>query len=143
MTNTISGTKDDKVCPLCQSPYMPPSGKPIYSAEDALPHLEHFRNKKQEYFICLSLDSSKRIITLRIVTIGLLDIALVHPREVFAGPLSDRAASVIVAHNHPSGDPRSSSADLEATRQLAAAGILLGVPLESHVIIASNGHVNF
>jgi len=77
------------------------------------------------------------------VTIGTLTSSLVHPREVFAGPLKDRAASVIVAHNHPSGDPHPSHKDIEATQQLAAASILLGIPLRDHIIVAAEDYYSF
>lgn len=108
-----------------------------------LPRLAFIRHKKQEYFVCFSLDSNNKIITRRVVTIGLLDVALVHPREVFAGPLKDRAASVVVAHNHPSGDPQPSAADIEATRQLTEAGELLGIPLSEHLIVAKGKFYSF
>lgn len=104
-------------------------------SDDVLGRLKFIRNKKQEYFICLSLDSAGRVITRRTVTIGLLDAALVHPREVFAGPLKDRAATVVVAHNHPSGDPNPSKADIAATQQLVAAGQILGIKLQEHIIV--------
>ena len=101
------------------------------------------RNKKQEYFLCLSLDSAQRLITRRVVTIGLLDTALVHPREVFAGPLKDRAASVIICHNHPSGEPEPSGQDIEATQQLVAAAQILGIRLRDHIIVEKATHYSF
>jgi DNA repair protein RadC len=111
--------------------------------EDVIARLNFIRNKKQEYFVCFSLDSRGRVITRRVVTIGLLDMALAHPREVFAGPLKDRAASVIVAHNHPSGDPTPSKEDIKTTQQLIAAGQLLGVPLHDHIILTSRNQYSF
>lgn len=117
--------------------------KPLRTIEDILPHLNFIRNKKQEYFVCLSLDSGHRLIRKRVVTIGLLDMALAHPREVFAGPLTDRAASVIVAHNHPSGDPRPSQQDIAMTQQLVASGILLGVELREHIIVTFDESFRF
>ncbi len=93
--------------------------------------------------MCLSLDSGGRLINQRVVTIGLLDAALAHPREVFAGPLTDRAASVIIAHNHPSGVAAPSDHDIALTQQLAAAGQLLGIPLQDHIIIAAKAHYSF
>lgn len=111
--------------------------------EDVLPYLKFIRTKKQEYILCLSLDSGNRLIARRVVTIGTLTSSLVHPREVFAGPLKDRAASVIVAHNHPSGDPHPSRKDIEATQQLVAAGILLGIPLRDHIIVTSDCYFSF
>ena len=115
----------------------------LAATEDVLPYLKFIRNKPQEYFICLSLDSVGRVITRRTVTIGLLDIALAHPREVFAGALKDRSAAVIVAHNHPSGNPQPSKEDIKTTQQLAAAGVLLGMPLVDHIILAKREHFSF
>jgi len=117
--------------------------KPLYTIEDTLPYLKFIRTKRQEYIICLSLDSGNRLLARRTVTIGTLTSSLVHPREVFAGPLKDRAASVIVAHNHPSGDSHPSRKDIEATQQLVAAGILLGIPLRDHIIVTKNSHYSF
>lgn len=117
--------------------------KPLYTVEDVLPHLNFIRSKKQEYFVCLSLDSGHRLIRRRVVTIGLLDMALAHPREVFACPLKDRAASVIVAHNHPSGNPQPSQQDAHITQQLVAAGLLLGIEAKDHIIVSSNSHFSF
>lgn len=117
--------------------------EPLTRIEDILSYLKFIRTKKQEYFVCLSLDSKHRLITRRVVTIGLLNATLIHPREVFAGPLKDRAASIIVAHNHPSGDPEPSRQDIEVTQQLVTAGILLGIPLRDHIIVARMGHFNF
>lgn len=118
--------------------------RPLLTTTDAiLAQLNFIRNKKQEYFICLSLDSAQRLITRRTVTIGLLDVSLAHPREVFAAPLKDRAASVIIAHNHPSGIATPSKADLKTTQHLIAAGILLGIPLHDHFIVAHTNHYSF
>lgn len=117
--------------------------KPLFTIEDILPYLKFIRTKKQEYTLCLSLDSGNRLIARRVVTIGTLTASLIHPREVFTGPLKDRAASIIIAHNHPSGDPEPSKADISATQQLIAAGILLGVHVSDHVIIANEEYFSF
>jgi DNA repair protein RadC len=116
---------------------------PLSTVENILPHLKFIRNKKQEYFVCLSLDSGYRLIKRRVVTVGLLDRVMAHPREVFAGPLQDRAAYVIVAHNHPSGDPEPSGHDIALTQQLAAAGQILGVSLRNHIIVALDDYYAF
>jgi len=115
-------------------------GRLLHTSKDILAQFNFIRSKKQEYFVCLSLDSNYRLIAKRVVTIGLLDKVLAHPREVFADPITDRAAYVIVAHNHPSGVAEPSSKDIELTQQLVAAGILLGVPLRDHIIIAGARH---
>lgn len=117
--------------------------RPLTTADDILPRLNFIRNKKQEYVVCLSLDSTGRVIIRRVVAIGTLTASLIHPREVFAGPLKDRAASVIVAHNHPSGIAEPSSADIEMTQQLAAAGQILGVPLKDHLIVGREDYYSF
>jgi DNA repair protein RadC len=105
-----------------------------------LSYLGFIRNKKQEYFVCLSLDSGSRLIARRIVTIGLLNFSLAHPREVFAGPLKDRAASIVIAHNHPSGIAEPSKEDIATTQQLMAASQILGIPLCDHIIITAEGY---
>lgn len=130
----------DERCPLC---YKPVVTKPLRSNKDVLACLKHFRDKRQEFLVCLSLDSGERLINQRVVTIGLLDVALAHPREVFAGPLTDRAASVIIAHNHPSGVAAPSGNDIALTQQLAAAGQLLGMPLQDHFIVTRAGYFSF
>lgn len=116
---------------------------PLLTVEDVLMYLRFIRTKRQEYFVCLSMDSEHVLIARRTVTIGLVDTALVHPREVFAGPLKDRAASVIIAHNHPSGTISPSRQDAKATSQLAAAGELLGIPVYDHVIVSKGGYFSF
>lgn len=115
----------------------------IRDHKDILYLLDEFRNKKQEYLVCLSISSSDRLIAKRVVTIGTLDSALAHPREVFADPLADRAAYIIIAHNHPSGEARPSGKDIEMTQQMAAAGQILGVKLRDHFVITKNGYFSF
>jgi len=117
--------------------------KPLSTADDILAHLAYIRHKRQEYLVCLSLDSGGRLIIRRTVTIGLLDVSLAHPREVFAAPLKDRAASIIIAHNHPSGEAAPSKQDIETTQHLIAAGILLGIPLKDHFIVTRTGYFSF
>lgn len=112
----------------------------IQSTEDALSLLQDIRNKKQEYFVCLTLDGANRLIAKRTVTIGTLTSSLVHPREVFADAITDRAASIIVAHNHPSGSLRASKADQEVTRRLEEVGDVIGINLIDHIVIANRSH---
>lgn len=127
-------------CVFCQQPSV---SKPLRTAKDILACLEFFRDKRQEFFVTLSVDGDGRLILRRIVTIGLLDVSLVGVREAFAGPLTDRAKSVIVAHNHPSGIAEPSSEDIKTTQQLAAAGVLLGIRLEDHLIVTETGYFSF
>jgi len=118
-------------------------GRPtIRSASDALPYLQSIRAEKQEQFACLSLNGAGEVLATRVVTVGLLDTNQVHPREVFADPIADRAASILVAHNHPSGTLAASAEDLALTERLAAAGRLLGIPLLDHLILTADGHLS-
>ncbi len=110
----------------------------IDSPEKAVELLADIRDKKQEYFVCLTLDGAHRLIAKRVVTIGTLTASLVHPREVFADAIADRAASIIVAHNHPSGSLEASQADREVTNRLRQAGELLGIGLVDHIIITKD-----
>ena len=119
------------------------SEQPVIDSPDkAADQLSDIRDKKQEYFVCLTLDGANRLISKRIITIGTLTSSLVHPREVFAEAISDRAASIIVAHNHPSGNLQSSDADRQVTERLKEVGVLLGINLVDHIIVTSKDFVS-
>lgn len=107
----------------------------IDSPKKAVDQLTDIRNKKQEYLVCLTLDGANKLITKRTITIGTLTSSLVHPREVFADAISDRSASIIVAHNHPSGNVEPSQADRDVTNRLREAGDLIGIKLIDHIIV--------
>lgn len=116
--------------------YLSESDQPVLdSTEKVGEELKDIRDKKQEYFVCLTLDGANRLIAKRTISIGTLTASLVHPREVFADAITDRAASIIIAHNHPSGNTKPSKADIEMTKRLKDAGELLGIKLLDHIII--------
>ena len=115
----------------------------ITIAQDVLPLVADIAGKQQEYFICISLNGANEVIEKRVVTIGLLDKSPVHPREVFADVIADRAAAVIFAHNHPSGDSQPSEADLRMHDQLTDAGKILGLRVLDHVIVTRKGYYSF
>jgi DNA repair protein RadC len=118
-------------------------GRPrIREPKDVIPYVQHIADKKQEYFLCLTLNGAGEVIQTRVVTVGLLDSSQVHPREVFADAIADRAAAVILAHNHPSGSLEPTPADLEVTRQLAEAGRILGIAVLDHVIVSKKGFLS-
>ena len=96
-----------------------------------------------EEFHVAVLDSQHRLERDITVTRGILNSSLVHPREVFRQAIAERAAAIIVVHNHPSGDPSPSSEDRSITRQLVAAGRLLDVPVHDHIIIAGDRFLSF
>lgn len=121
--------------------YIVESEKPIInSTENAVNQLKCIRNKQQEHFVLLTLDGANRLINMRTITMGTLTASLVHPREVFAPAIEDRAASIIVAHNHPSGSLEASDADKQITKQLQQAGEILGIKLLEHIIVAKNAY---
>lgn len=110
---------------------------------DVLPLVAHYGDRKQEYFLCLSLNGAHEVIATRVVSVGLVNRALVHPREVFAEPVTDRAAAVVVAHNHPSGHVEPSREDRDVTERLTAAGRTLGIQVLDHIIFSTEGYYSF
>jgi DNA repair protein RadC len=108
----------------------------------ALPLIAEMRDKRQEHFICITLNGAGEVLESRIVTVGLLNHSLVHPREVFADAITDRAASVICVHNHPSGSLEPSPQDIAITTQLREAGLLLGIQLIDHIIVTKTGFLS-
>ena len=117
-----------------------PHGIRISHPPDVYPLIRHLADRRQEHFISISLNGANEVIAVRTVSVGLVNRALVHPREVFADPITDRAAAVIVAHNHPSGNLSASRDDLSITRQLKEAGQTLGIKLLDHLIFDHSGY---
>ena len=117
-----------------------PRGLKISFPPDVYPLIRYLADRRQEHFVCVSLNGANEVIAVRTVSVGLVNRALVHPREVFAEPITDRAAAVIVAHNHPSGNLNPSPDDLAITRQLKAAGRTLGIQLLDHLIFNNCGY---
>jgi DNA repair protein RadC len=115
----------------------------ITGARDVLPLLADIAARQQEHFVCISLNGANEVIERRTVTVGLLDKSQVHPREVFADVITDRAASVILAHNHPSGELKPSNSDLKIHEQLTEAGRILGIRILDHVIVSKKGYYSF
>lgn len=101
------------------------------------------RDLRVEEFHLLALDSQSQVLRDVLITRGLLNSSLVHPREVFRAAIAEAAAGIIVVHNHPSGDPTPSAEDRAVTRQLAEAGRLLDLPVYDHVIIAGDRYLSF
>lgn len=115
----------------------------ISKSFDALPFVQEYRNKKQEYFICISLDGASHVIQNRVISVGTLTESLIHPREVFTDTITDRAAGVIFVHNHPSGLLDPSEADKIITKRLLEAGKILGIMVLDHIIITQKSHYSF
>ena len=125
-----------------REPVQPLAEAAIREASDAVTYFEGIRSMPQEVFAVMSLDGANHPIRTRWVTVGLLDSNQVHPREVFSDPISDRAASILVAHNHPSGTLDASPEDLALTKRLVKGGEILGIRVLDHLIVTRDGFLS-
>jgi DNA repair protein RadC len=123
--------------------YLIRENKRLTSAQDVYDELRSFSTKSQEHFLSITLDGASHIINTRTEFIGTLNQSLVHPREVFADAIADRAAGIIIAHNHPSGTLEASRADIQITERLKEVSKLVGIELLDHVILAKQGYYSF
>jgi len=123
--------------------YLIRSNRRITDAKDVYEELKSFSTKSQEHFLTITLDGASHIINTRTVFIGTLNQSLVHPREVFADAIADRAAGIIIAHNHPSGTLEASRADISITQRLKEVSKLVGIELLDHVILSKHGYYSF
>ena len=121
----------------------PLPGGPIRGPEDVLAHVRDLARAHREHFVVLLLNARHELQCRETVSIGSLNASIVHPREVFRPAILHAAASVVLVHNHPSGDPEPSEEDLGITRRLSEVGELVGIGVLDHVIVASRGTVSF
>jgi DNA repair protein RadC len=119
------------------------SGVRIKHPQDIFTLVRHYADRKQERFLCLSLNGAHEVLAVRVVTVGLVNRTIVHPREVFADVILDRAAALIVAHNHPSGQLQPSSEDDEITCRLKAAAEILSLRLLDHLIFSESAWFSY
>jgi DNA repair protein RadC len=101
-----------------------------------------FYAKEKEYLYVVSLNSKRQLISRDLMSIGTISETLVHPREIFMQALVKNAVSIVLAHNHPSGDPNPSFQDISMTRRVAKAGVVLGIPLIDHVVVSDERFVS-
>ena len=120
-----------------------PEGTKIETPADILPLVRHYADRKQEHFLCATVNGANEVLNIRVISIGLIDRSPAHPREVFADAVADRASGIIVAHNHPEGGLEPSPADVEVTRQIKQAGEHLGIALLDHIIFNRTGYFSF
>ena len=120
----------------------PAAGSPIRGPEDVLRHVRDLRRARREHFVVLLLNARHELQCREVVSIGSLNASIVHPREVFLPAILHSAASVVLVHNHPSGDPEPSEEDVSISRRLVQVGELVGIGVLDHVIIASRGLVS-
>jgi DNA repair protein RadC len=113
---------------------------PRGAAEFLLPQ---YGNRPVEQFGVVLLDTKHRVLRTLVLSVGTLDASIVHPREVFGAAAAAGAAALVLFHNHPSGDPKPSQDDMALTRRLAAAGVLMGIDVVDHVILADVRYYSF
>lgn len=116
----------------------------IRSPEDAVQQCQaQLRDLKHEVFLVLLLDSANHLLREVKISEGILNSSLVHPREVFKPAINEPAASIILIHNHPSGNTEPSSEDIQITRQMVEAGKIIGIPVHDHIIVTSHSFTSF
>jgi len=104
--------------------------------------MERMRSLDREHFGVMMLDTRRRLLGVKVVSVGHLSGALVHPRELFKTCIQKSSAAVILVHNHPSGDPTPSQEDVELTRRVREAGEILGIPVLDHLVIGDKRYVS-
>ncbi|MHB0897055.1 MAG: RadC family protein [Spirochaetales bacterium] len=144
----LSGMGDAKVCAIAAAielgrRFYAIRDKRIAMPKDVFPLISHFADRKQEHFLCISLNGAHEVISARQITSGLVNKTVVHPREIFADPITDRACAIVVAHNHPSGNIEPSKEDIDITKRLREAGDVLGIPLLDHLVFSQNAYYSF
>ena len=121
--------------------YLKPREK-VRTPKDALPALASIRLSPQEIVVVLDLDGNNQIMEMREITRGLANQSQIHPREVYRGAIQNNAVSILVAHNHPSGNLEPSEADLIATRRLVEVSKTIGIPVLDHLIVTTDGFLS-
>lgn len=120
-----------------------PGRKKIGAPGDVLSIVSHYADRDREHFLSVSLNGAHEVMKIHVVSVGILNRTLVHPREVYADAVTERAAAIIVAHNHPSGNIEPSSEDREVTVRLREAGETLGIDLLDHVVFSQDAYYSF
>jgi len=144
----MPGLGSAKVCSIAAAIEL---GRRFYAAKDrriampkdVFPLITHFADRKQEHFLCVSLNGAHEVIAIRQISSGLVNKTVVHPREIFADPITDRACAVVVAHNHPSGSIEPSKEDIDITKRLREAGDILGIPVLDHLVFCHSSYFSF
>jgi DNA repair protein RadC len=128
------------VAELTKRRYRDKAPKPVRGPDDVVALIgKRLRHQAREHFLVILLNTRHEAIAIETVSVGSLNASIVHPREVFRPAVLASAASIVVAHNHPSGDPEPSEEDISITRRLVQVGELLGIGLLDHVIIGRRG----
>jgi DNA repair protein RadC len=120
-----------------------PEGTKIERPSDVLPLIRQYADRKQEHFLAITINGANEVQNVRVISIGLIDRSPVHPREVFAEAVAERASGIIVAHNHPAGGVTPSEPDVTITKQLREAGRIVGIELLDHIIFNKGSYFSF
>ncbi len=115
----------------------------INAPKDVIPFLQHYTLMPTEHFITVTLNGAKEILSTRVVSVGTINKALIHPREVFANAVSEYASGIICCHNHPCGQCYPSNADIDSTKVLQKAAKILGIVFMDHIIITKEDYFSF
>ena len=118
-------------------------GRRISTPRDILPFVKQFTLEHKETFVTFSLTGAQEIINMRVNAIGILDRAIIHPREIFCDPVSEHASAVICCHNHPQGNCNPSPADIDSTKVLCRSAEILGLTLLDHIIFTTDSYFSF
>jgi DNA repair protein RadC len=110
---------------------------------DIIPYIQNYAMQKQEHFLCISLNGAKEVLSIRVVCVGVKNMAIVEAREVFSEALKEHASAVIICHNHPSGNANPSFDDIKITCRLSQAAEILGIKLLDHIIITRLNYFSF
>ncbi|MCR5126112.1 MAG: DNA repair protein RadC [Treponema sp.] len=110
---------------------------------DILPYIQGYSMQPQEHFLCVSLNGAREVIGIRVVCVGSGNMAILRPSDVFAEAMKEHASAIVVSHNHPSGNPTPSDADIKTTHELMEASHLLGIALLDHIILGKNSYFSF
>ena len=115
----------------------------LKSPTDVVAMLAKYAEKPVEYFIVITLSNANEVINMHEVTKGVLNKTIIHPREVFLEAIKDRAAAIIIAHNHPSGNINPSKDDDHITKRIKDSGVIIGIDVLDHIIISSEGYYSY
>jgi DNA repair protein RadC len=130
------------VCEITRRKYRGKQPKVIRGPDDVFGLVRKLQTEQREHFVCILLNARHEVLCRETISIGSLNASIVHPREVFKPAVMQSAASIVLVHNHPSGDPEPSGEDIAITKRLVQVGDILGIGVLDHVIVASRGVVS-
>lgn len=116
---------------------------PVKRPDDIIPFVRNYAVSMKEHFLVVTLSGSHEIINIHVVSVGTLNRSIVHPREVFSVAIKENAAAIILCHNHPSGNLAPSHEDIETTKTLVSASMIMGIEIIDHIIVDCESYFSF